>query len=129
VVLIAFALLNLITRFGFHGYDMRPTLSEASVETWAFSAVWGVYGFGLIVYGAGRRNADLRLAGLIALGATTAKIFLFDMARLDGVIRAGSFLAVGALLLGAAVVVRRLTRAGGFSFATKPGEEADEPAE
>jgi uncharacterized membrane protein len=129
VVLIAFALLNLITRFGFHGYDMRPTLTEASVETWAFSAVWGVYGFGLIVYGAGRRNADLRLAGLIALGATTAKIFLFDMARLDGVIRAGSFLAVGALLLGAAVIVRRLTRAGGFSFGTKPGEEVDEPAE
>jgi len=54
------------------------------------------------------------------LGATLAKIFLFDMARLDGVIRAASFLAVGTLLLGAAVMVRRLTKAGGFSFGPKP---------
>lgn len=120
VVVIVFALINLVVRLAFNGFDMRPTLTPNNLETWAFSAVWGLYGFGLIVYGAGRRNADLRLAGLVALGATLAKIFLFDMARLDGVIRAASFLAVGALLLGAAVMVRRLTKAGGFSFGAKP---------
>jgi len=36
------------------------------------------------------------------------------------VIRAASFLAVGALLLGAAVAVRRLSRGGG----PKPGPDA-----
>jgi len=108
VVGIVFALLSLVVRLGFRGYDMRPTLQEASLETWAFSAAWGVYGFGLLVYGAARRSVDLRGAGLAVLMVTLAKIFLFDMSRLDGIIRAASFLAVGALLLGAAVIVRRL---------------------
>jgi len=71
----------------------------------------------------GRRSNDLRLAGFVVLLLTLAKIFLFDMARLDGVIRAGSFLAVGALLLGAAVLARRLSRAGGFSFWRPPAGE------
>lgn len=108
VVGIAFALLNLIVRLVFRGYDMRPNLTEASLETWAFSAVWGLYGFGLLIYGAARRSNDLRGAGLAVLTITLAKIFLFDMSRLDGIIRAGSFLAVGALLLAAAVIVRRV---------------------
>lgn len=108
VVGIAFALLSLLVRLAFRGYDMRPNLQEASLETWAFSAAWGLYGFGLLVYGAARRSNDLRGAGLVVLLVTLAKIFLFDMSRLDGIVRAASFLAVGALLLGAAVIVRRL---------------------
>jgi len=117
VVAIVFALVNLVTRLAFHGYDMRPDPAGNSVETWAFSAVWGLFGFGLVVFGAARRMNDLRIVGLVVLGATTAKIFLFDMARLDGVIRAGSFLAVGALMLAAAVLVRRFTR----TAASSPG--------
>ena len=87
-----------------------------SLETWAFSAAWGLYGFGLLVFGVARRSNDLRAAGLVALLATTAKIFLFDMARLEGVVRAGSFLAVGALLLAAAVLVRRLGGSASLPF-------------
>jgi uncharacterized membrane protein len=108
-VLIAFALVTLMVRLAFRGLDMRPDLQEASLETWAFSAVWSLYGFGLLVYGVARREVDLRWAGLAVLLGTTAKIFLFDMARLEGVVRAGSFLAVGALLLAAAVVARRFS--------------------
>ncbi|HVI32090.1 DUF2339 domain-containing protein [Phenylobacterium sp.] len=111
-VLTVFAILTLVVRLGFHGYDMRPSLQEASLETWAFSAAWGLYGFALLVFAAARREADLRWAGLVVLLATTAKIFLFDMARLEGVVRAGSFLAVGALLLAAAVLARRLSGDG-----------------
>lgn len=109
VVAIVFVLATLLLRWGFRGFDMRPDQREAALETWAFSALWGVYGFGLLVYGAARRSNDLRAAGLVVLMITTAKIFLFDMARLDGVLRAASFLAVGALLLAAAVLVRRFS--------------------
>ena len=108
VVFIAFALLSLVVRLAFRGFDMRPNATDSSVETWAFSAIWGLYGFGLLIWGGVRRSNDLRLAGLAVLAVTLAKIFLFDMDRLDGVIRAGSFLAVGALLLAAAVIMRRL---------------------
>ena len=121
-----FALTNLVVRFGFHGYDMRPTLEEQSLETWTFSAVWGVFGFGLLVYGAARRAGDLRTAGLGVLMLTLAKIFLFDMARLDGVIRAASFLAVGALLLGAAVVVRRLGGSDALPFGLGGKRDAEQ---
>lgn len=125
VVGIVFALLNLVVRLCFRGYDMRPTLKEASLETWAFSAAWGVYGFGLLVYGAARRSSDLRGAGLAVLMVTLAKIFLFDMSRLDGIIRAASFLAVGALLLGAAVLVRRLGGTDGLLGRKAPTEATD----
>ena len=108
-VVIAFALLNLVVRFAFRGFDMRPNLADASLETWAFSAIWGLFGFGLLIYGAARRSSDLRAAGMVALLMTLAKIFLFDMARLEGVIRAASFLAVGTLLLTAAILARRLS--------------------
>lgn len=124
-VAIVFGLANLIVRFGFHGYDMRPLLEDLSIETWTFSAVWGVFGFGLLVYGAARRSNDLRTAGMAVLMLTLAKIFLFDMARLDGVIRAGSFLAVGALLLAAAVIVRRLGGAEALPFAIGGKREAE----
>ncbi len=113
---IAFALLSLLVRYGFRGLDMRPDLRDAALETWTFSAAWGLYGFGLLIYGAVRRSVDLRVAGLTVLMITLAKIFVFDMARLDGVVRAGSFLAVGALLLAAAVLMRRISGATGLSF-------------
>lgn len=115
-VAILFAFVNVVVRLAFRGYDMRPDLREASLETWTFSAVWGLFGFGLLIYGAARRSGDLRGAGLAVLAITLAKIFLFDMSRLDGVVRAGSFLAVGALLLTAAVLVRRLSGAGDVPF-------------
>lgn len=124
---IAFALTNLVVRFGFHGYDMRPRPDDLSLETWTFSAVWGLFGFGLLVYGAARRSNDLRSAGLGVLILTLAKIFLFDMARLDGVVRAGSFLAVGALLLAAAVIVRKIGGAEGLPFGLGPKREAEAP--
>jgi len=108
-VILVFVLLNLLTRWAFRGLDMGPNNDEASLQTWTFSAVWGIYGFALLVFAAARREPDLRWAGLAVLLGTTAKVFLFDMAHLEGVVRAGSFLAVGALLLAAAVIARRVS--------------------
>ncbi len=108
VVLDVFSPLTLAIRFGFHGAAMRTPLKEASVETWTYSAAWALYG--LVVLTAGARSGDraLRWLGLAALLVTTAKVFLFDMATLEGVIRAASFLALGALLLIGALAARRL---------------------
>jgi uncharacterized membrane protein len=118
---IGFALMNLAIRLAFRGLDMRPRLSEASFETWTFSAAWALFGAGLLICSTVRRNPSLRWAGLAVLLAATGKIFLFDMARLEGVVRAASFLAVGGLLLAAAVATRHL------SLGRMPAEPA--PAE
>jgi hypothetical protein len=103
-----FAGLTLAIRFGFHGPAMRTHLLEASLETWAYSAVWAVYGLVVVVAGARRDDRMLRWLGLGILVITTLKVFLFDMATLSGVIRAASFLALGALLLVGALGARRL---------------------
>ncbi len=102
-----FALITLVVRYAFHGGAMRAPLAEASFETWTFSAVWAIYGLLALSIGAGRRDRALRGLGLAILLVTTAKVFLFDMARLEGIIRAGSFLALGAVLLAGAVAARR----------------------
>jgi uncharacterized membrane protein len=113
----AFALITLIVRYAFHGSAMRAPLREASLETWTYSAVWALYGFAVLALGASRRDLMLRGLGLTLLLATTAKVFLFDMARLEGVVRAASFLALGIVLLAAAVAARRLG-------AAKPEDQA-----
>ena len=103
-----FVLLTLAVRYGFHGGEMRAALAEGGVETWSFSAAWALYGFAALALGAQRRDFWLRGFGLAVLLGTTAKVFLFDLARLEGVIRAASFLALGVVLLVSALAARNL---------------------
>ncbi|RZJ25317.1 MAG: DUF2339 domain-containing protein, partial [Brevundimonas sp.] len=121
--LILFALLSLAIRAAFHGTALGDATSGSGLETWVFSALWAVFGLGILMLGAGRRDVVLRWAGLTVLLVTAAKVLVFDLARLEGVIRAGSFLAVGALFLAGALAARRLNR----SRSDDPGAE-DDPA-
>ena len=50
----------------------------------------------------------LRLAGFALLAAATGKVFLADLAALDTLCRAGSFLALGVLLLAGGSASHRL---------------------
>jgi uncharacterized membrane protein len=112
-VLQAFALLTLAIRLGFRGLDMAPSaIVVARVETWAFSAIWAAYGLAVMVAGVRRSDIALRWTGLGLLLFTTAKVLLFDMARLDGMVRAASFLALGALLIVGALAARRISAFG-----------------
>ncbi len=104
-----FVLLTLSVRFLFHGDAMRAPLREASLETWTFSAIWAIYGLAVLAAGAARKDVTVRWLGLAILLATTLKVFLFDMARLEGVVRAASFLALGLVLLVGALAARRLS--------------------
>ena len=103
-----FVLLTLLIRYAFHGADMRAAAGGEGLETWTFSALWAVFGLAVLGLGAGRKDIVLRWAGLVTLMFTAAKVVFFDLARLEGVTRAASFLAVGALFLGGALLARRL---------------------
>jgi uncharacterized membrane protein len=107
-----FVFLTLIIRYGFHGDAMQAPLKDASAETWTYSAAWAVYGLAALAFGSSRGDQVLRGLGLVVLLGTTAKVFLFDTMNLEGVIRAGSFLALGVVLLAGALAARRLTRKG-----------------
>ncbi len=103
-----FVLLTLLIRYAFHGAEMRAATGGEGLETWTFSALWAVFGLAVLGLGAGRKDIVLRWAGLVTLLFTAAKLVFFDLARLEGVTRAASFLAVGALFLGGALLARRL---------------------
>ena len=105
---VLFALVTLAVRFAFHGADMRQGLDRGGLETWTFSAVWTVFGLAVLFRASSRKDVSLRWLGLVVLLATAGKVLLFDMATLDGVVRAASFLAVGALFIAGALVARRL---------------------
>ncbi|MGA0600274.1 DUF2339 domain-containing protein [Caulobacter sp. KR2-114] len=102
-------LATLGVRAAFQGPALGLGHPAGEMEMWTYSAVWAAVGLGFI--GASRRGGGLFLrAGVAVLLGAAAKVFLVDTASLSGVVRAGSFLALGVLLLAAALTARRLGR-------------------
>ena len=103
---------GLVVRAGFHGTALTLSVGASELETWSYSAIGAVLGLAFV--GFSRRGGRLFLrAGLTLLLLTTAKVFIFDTASLSGVVRAGSFLALGVLLLLGALTARRIARTAG----------------
>ncbi|WP_458688658.1 DUF2339 domain-containing protein [Nocardia tengchongensis] len=69
------------------------------------TVIWMVAATAALLFGLrrlARRSQQAKVAlvaGLILTGAALAKLFLFDLATLSGLLRAGAFLVVGVLLL------------------------------
>ena len=100
---------GLLVRTAFHGTDLSFAAGVSQLETWSYSAEAAIMGLALV--GFSRRGGRLFLrAGLALLLLTTAKVFIVDTASLSGVVRAGSFLALGVLLLLGALTARRIAR-------------------
>ncbi len=75
----------------------------------AVSAAWVLVGLALLAVGLVRGRRSLRLGGLALFGLALVKIFVYDLANLSSLARAFSFLAVGGVLLVAALLYQRLT--------------------
>jgi uncharacterized membrane protein len=73
------------------------------------SAFWGALGLALLYVGLTRRQRVLRLGGFALFGVSLVKLFLYDLAFLNSVARALSFLAVGAVLLLGGFFYQRLS--------------------
>ena len=72
------------------------------------SVFWALVGVGTMALGLRRDLAIVRIAGLALLGVAVAKVFLFDLATLTAGYRVVSFIGLGLLLLGGALVWQRL---------------------
>ncbi len=112
-IALIFAWLTLETRFLFRGpnlrlfgffLDVRP-MSEA--EIWAYSAVWLGFGLLLLAYGLWRGSKEARLASAIFVVLSVLKVFLFDLAGLEGIVRALSFIGLGLVLIGIGLVYQK----------------------
>lgn len=74
------------------------------------SAFWALTGLAGLVAGLKRDVRILRLGALGLLALAVVKVFLYDLAELDSIYRALSFIALGLLLLGGAFAYQRLRR-------------------
>jgi len=79
--------------------DARPAVDQRLAEGLTISLVWAAYAGVLMVVGMRRAVSALRWQGLVVLGLTTGKVFLYDLAELRGVYRVVSSIALGAVLL------------------------------
>ncbi len=105
-LIMGFAFVSLETRQWFQG----PVLSGyglGDAENYAYSAVWLVYGVGLLIAGILRGGRALRYASMAVIMLTVSKVFLFDAAGLSGLYRVASFLGLGLCLIGIGYAYQR----------------------
>lgn len=108
-VLHIFVLITLVTRFLYHGAAMAKPNAEP-LELWSYSALWAIYGGGLVALGTFRRAQVLVWSGLALLAITAIKVFVVDTAQLSGLIRAGSAVGLGIVALSVAWATQRMNR-------------------
>jgi uncharacterized membrane protein len=92
----------------FHGPEIGWDLPTGEGEQWTYSLA--LLACGLVVLGLGivRRSRFLRLASAVYLGLAVLKVFIVDLSNLEGIMRALSFIGLGATLIGIALVYQRV---------------------
>lgn len=110
--LLAFAYATLSVRRLFKGEFIALWSGLGQLETYTYSALWLVIGVALLAAGVRLRSQVLRIASAVLIAVAVLKVFLFDMSELEGVLRALSFIGLGAVLIGIGLFYQRLlTRA------------------
>ncbi|MFG5120241.1 DUF2339 domain-containing protein [Methylorubrum sp. POS3] len=99
---------GLAVRHGFQGERISLDRGTSQAEWYAYSAAGLTLGLLALAVGIRRRSTLPRLASAVLIGLTTLKVFLFDLAGLEGLLRALSFLGLGACLIGIGLVYQRL---------------------
>lgn len=102
---LAFLWSSLEVRRAFHAPFVAGPWSDA--EYLALSLAWLALAGGLLVAGIVTADRALRAAALAVGGAAILKAFLFDLADLEGLYRAASFLALGLCLVAVGWLYRR----------------------
>lgn len=106
--LLAFAYATLSVRRFFKGEFIGLWSGMEQVETYSYSALWLLLGVILLVVGVRFRSQVLRIASAALIAIAVLKVFLFDMSELEGVLRALSFIGLGAVLIGIGLFYQRL---------------------
>lgn len=107
---LGYVFLLLTVRQIFHAPDLGAGAIEDR-ESWGYSIVTILFASLVLVVGAIRKSALLRMIGFAALLLVIGKVFVLDMADLDGIWRASAFLGLGAALIAIAALYQRLSAA------------------
>ena len=106
-IALALAYLTLEVRTLFHG----PVLDARYVsdaEDYTYSAVWLAFGVALLLAGVVLKSQPARYASAAVVILTVAKVFLHDLAGVQGIYRAFSFICLGLVLMGIGWLYQRL---------------------
>lgn len=117
---LAFAWVSLSIRRLFHGEFIGAWKGMGAIETYTYSAVWLALGVAVLVAGLRFGSRALRLGSAALVVLAVAKVFLYDMRELEGVLRALSFMGLGAVLIGIGMFYQRMLP--GAAGAQKPEE-------
>jgi uncharacterized membrane protein len=79
----------------------------STVRDFSYSAVWMIYGAGLMWVGLAWRSVFIRWQALVLLAATIVKVFIYDVSQLERGYRIISFIALGVLLLAISFLYQR----------------------
>ena len=105
---LTFILVSLEVRQAYAGSVLLLRETPISQAEWySYSVAWVIFGVVLLVLGVRMASTALRYASLAVMLLTVAKVFAFDIARLDDLYRVLSFVGLGLSLLGLGYVYQR----------------------
>jgi uncharacterized membrane protein len=103
-----FIWVNMEIRHIWQGSHMLLSNGASQGELYTYSVVWLILAIVTLMTAIKLNRVTLYRAGMIILMGVVAKIFLFDMSGLTGLLRVTSFLGLGLCLLAIAVVHQKL---------------------
>ncbi|WP_377275558.1 DUF2339 domain-containing protein [Rhizobium sp. R86522] len=106
--LLGFAWVTLSVRRFWQGEFIAYWKGFEQAETYSYSVAWLAIGVGLLALGSRFDARSLRIASAVIVILTVAKVFLIDMANLEGVLRALSFIGLGFVLIGIGLFYQRI---------------------
>ncbi|MGC4406617.1 DUF2339 domain-containing protein [Rhizobium rosettiformans] len=106
--LLGFAWVTLTVRRFWQGEFIAYWKGFEQAETYSYSVAWLAIGVGLLALGSRFDARSLRIASAVIVMLTVAKVFLIDMANLEGVLRALSFIGLGFVLIGIGLFYQRI---------------------
>jgi uncharacterized membrane protein len=104
---LALVYLTLEVRTIFHGPVIRG-FAASDAEQYTYSAVWLGFGVALLLVGIALKSQPARFASAAVVLLTVAKVFLYDLAGVQGVFRALSLICLGLTLMGIGWLYQRL---------------------
>ncbi|MFO1172696.1 MAG: DUF2339 domain-containing protein [Hyphomicrobiaceae bacterium] len=99
---------SLTVRQAFQGPDISIWNPTSQAEHWAHSVAWLALGVVILLYGLWRGAIEARIASGLLVALAAIKIAVFDLADVEGLWRALSFLCLGAVLIGIGMLYQRL---------------------
>lgn len=102
-LILFFLFLNFQLRFCFQGNYLWGKTTE--IESYAYSPLW--LGFGLLLLFLCNKFEILRYVSLVAVMCAVTKVFLWDAANLDGILRVVSFALLGLALMATGYIYSR----------------------